>query len=176
MQGAPGSSDGRAEELFSSQPPLPVSLPTGPQLPGIAKEGRLSSWAAPPARNPVPWGLLWVWEGLFHRHPPALSRTGASDGDLILPKLEQSLQVPAEEQPLMQSLQLALQGQADGAASACPARRRFLLPMPFGKKKHQLLELQELPRGGKAPAVHTHTCTCRGCSSVTAVGYGTAQS
>lgn len=33
--------------------------------------------------------------------------------------------------------------------------RKFLLQMPFGKEKHRLLELQEVARGGNAPAEHT---------------------
>lgn len=38
-------------------------------------------------------------------------------------------------------------------------QRRFLLQMPFGKEKHQLLELQEVAGGGNTPAEHTHTHT-----------------
>lgn len=72
IQGAPGSSDGRAEMFFSNRPPLPMSLPAYPWPPNTAKDGGPSSWAAPPAQSTVPWGSSWVWEGLFHQHPPVL--------------------------------------------------------------------------------------------------------
>lgn len=104
---------GGQRSCFSNQPPLSTSVPAIPWPPGAAEDEGPSSWVAPRARSIVPWGSPQVWEGLFHQHPPTLSGTRDSDGDLILPKLGQSnrgwwdgsFQVLAEEWTLLQSLQ-----------------------------------------------------------------------
>lgn len=143
--------------------------------PGSSNFSSQTSLSGPSSSFPQHSALgVTVGLGGFVPLPPTQnSRTTATAGDLTVPTgaenqrpwagSSQVLAEPPASDQLHRSVWMGLQQMP---------RRRFLLQMPFGKENHGLLELQEVARGGKAPAEQAHTC--RGCcGSLAAQGSST---
>ena len=151
--GLPGAATGGQRSCFSN---LPTSLPTSPRPPGAAEDGGPSSRHAAQCHG----ACRGFGRACFTGTRLALAMTGASRGDLILPELGQSnrrrrdgsLQVPAEAQPLSQSLQ-----PSTGSAGACGwGCKRMPLPAgdfcfrcPSGRKNIGSLSFRRRREEGK---------------------------